>query len=73
MNERTANILHTIELTKELLTQADLGDMSRDDDSCGVLYGIMRDSAYRILSAAEREKIRHIDRGIWDDSPENHV
>lgn len=40
--------------------------MQREDDSCGVLYGIVRDCAYKMLDAAEKERKRHMDKGIWD-------
>jgi hypothetical protein len=66
MNKANANILRTIELSRELLDAADHGDLAREDDGCGVLYAIVRDSAYKIIQIAEREKCRHIDKGVWD-------
>jgi hypothetical protein len=62
MENDNENIQRTIELTRELIHCADVGDLERQDDTCGVLYGIVRDSAYRILVEAERERVRHGDR-----------
>jgi len=45
---------------------ADEGDNDREDDGCGVLYGVVRDSAYKIRTLAEEEKARHINKGKWD-------
>jgi hypothetical protein len=66
MKEQNDNILMIIELCKSLLNCADKGDMIREDDCCGVLYGIVRDCSYRILDEACKEKIQHIRKGIWD-------
>lgn len=71
MNNSTKNILYVIKLSEQLLLIADKGDLQRKDDSCGVLYGIVRDCAYKIIDAAEKEKARHIQRGIWDNTEEN--
>lgn len=71
MNNVTKNILCVIKLSKELLLIADRGDLQRKDDSCGVLYGIVRDCAYKIINAAEKEQTRHIQKGIWDSSDKN--
>ena len=67
MNAKNSNIQRVIDLSTKLLYSADQGDMQRDDDSCGVLYGIVRDCAYKMLDAATREQLRHIEKGIWDD------
>ena len=59
------NIQKTIELTEAMLSLADQGDMEREDVGCGVLYGILRDAAYRIKKTAEAEKTAHINKGKW--------
>jgi hypothetical protein len=66
MKEQNENLLQIVDLCKSLLECADQGDMIRKDDCCGVLYGIVRDCAYRILEAASREKTLHIRMGIWE-------
>ena len=64
------NIRRTIELTQEMIELADQGDKDREDTGCGVLYGILRDSAYKILQLAEKEKERHQAKGWWhEDCP----
>jgi hypothetical protein len=59
------NLLRTIGLTREMLALADEGDRDRDDSSCGIIYGIMRDSAYRLRKLAEEECERHKAAGKW--------
>ncbi|MBN2038302.1 MAG: hypothetical protein JW768_16295 [Chitinispirillaceae bacterium] len=65
MHESNTNIQRTIELSRQLLQVADTGDLEREDDTCGVLFGIVRDNAYKILKEAQRERMRHVDRGWW--------
>lgn len=36
------------QLTREMLALADEGDRDRLDDRCGILYGVLRDMAYRL-------------------------
>ena len=60
------NLLKTVRLTREMLAIADEGDRDRDDDSCGIIYGILRDSAYRIRKLAEAECDKHKQAGKWD-------
>lgn len=59
------NIEKTIRIADALLDLAGQGDIEREDVGCGVLYGIMRDSAYRIKKAAEAEKAAHMRKGNW--------
>ena len=61
------NIRKTIELVKYMLDLADEGDVLREDTGCGVLYGIIRDSAFRIKKLAETERDNHIKKGWWKD------
>jgi len=60
------NLLRTIRLTREMLALADEGDRDRGDDSCGIIYGILRDSAYRLRKLAEQECEKHRLDGKWD-------
>jgi hypothetical protein len=59
------SIKKTLELVNEMLHLSDEGDAVREDTSCGVLYGVMRDSAYKIKRLAEAEKKAHIKKGWW--------
>jgi hypothetical protein len=55
----------TLELADLMLKLADEGDVSRQDVGCGVLYGVLRDSAYRIKKLAEAEREAHLKKGGW--------
>lgn len=61
------NIKRTIQLTREMIQLADQGDSEREDTGCGVLYGVLRDSAYKLLQMAENEKGRHQAKGWWQE------
>ena len=50
----------TLELTERMLRLADQGDAVRDDPGCGVLYGVLRDSAYKLQQMAEAERQAHL-------------
>jgi hypothetical protein len=60
------NIMKVLSCAGKLLLIADEGDLYRDDDGCGVLYGIVRDSAYKIKKQAEMEREKHKKLGKWD-------
>lgn len=67
------NLIKVLRLAREMIILADEGDEHRMDKSCGVLYGILRDSAYKIRSLAEKEKNIHIDSGIWENDEETEI
>jgi hypothetical protein len=58
-------IRKTIELARRMLDIADEGDAVREDPSRGVLYGVLRDSAYKIKKLAEAERQAHVKKGWW--------
>jgi hypothetical protein len=59
------SILKTFQLVDTMLCVADEGDAVRKDTGCGVLYGVMRDSAFKIKKLAEAEKEAHKKKGWW--------
>ena len=59
------NIQRTLELVDRMTEIADDGDLNREDSACGVLYGVLRDSAYKIKKLAEEEREAHIRKGWW--------
>ena len=63
----TRNLERLVDLTREMLALADQGDRDRDDPHCGIIYGILRDSAYRLRKMAEEEIRRH---GQRDGGPD---
>jgi len=56
----------TLKLVMSMLSLSDKGDAVREDDGCGILYGVLRDSAYKIKKMAETEKENHMKKGLWD-------
>lgn len=62
------NIAQTIELAQEMIKLAQQGYEQQEDPGCGVLYGILLDSGYKILDLAQKEKHAHKQKGWWNDS-----
>ncbi len=48
-----------------MIKLANKGDIEREDTGCGILYGVLRDSAYKVKKLAEQEKVKHIEKGWW--------
>ncbi len=65
-HEYNENLLKTLRLTREMLALADEGDRDRNDASCGIIYGILRDSAYRLRKLVEQECDNHKHAGKWE-------
>jgi len=42
------NIKKTINLVEGMIKIANKGDIEREDTGCGILYGVLRDSAYKL-------------------------
>jgi hypothetical protein len=57
------NIMQVLELVEAMTALAELGDADSKDNSCSILYGIVRDSAHQIKKIAETEKEQHIKKG----------
>lgn len=55
----------TLTLVREMLVLADEGDAVREDINCGILYSVLRDSAYKLKKLAETEREAHIKKGWW--------
>ncbi|MEJ2640589.1 MAG: hypothetical protein P8010_13525 [Desulfosarcinaceae bacterium] len=60
------NLKSTLRLVDEMIKLADRGDTDREDTDCGILYGVMRDAAYKLKRLAEIERARHIAKGGWE-------
>jgi len=63
----TRNLERLVDLTREMLALADEGDRDRIDPHCGIIYGILRDGAYRLRKMAEEEVSRHEQGGGGQD------
>jgi hypothetical protein len=61
------HIIKTLKLVDQMIDLADLGDADREDNGCGILYGVLRDSAFKLRKLAEAEKQNHIRKGWWQD------
>lgn len=61
------NIKNTLQLTEEMIKLANKGDIDREDNGCGILYGVLRDYAYKLKQLAEDEKQNHIQKGWWKE------
>ena len=59
------HIAQTLQLVEEMIALADRGDEDREDSGCGILYGVLRDSAFKLKKLAETEKQNHIRKGWW--------
>lgn len=62
------NINRTLELVDAMIALADQGDVEREDVGCGIMYGILRDAAYRLKKIAEQEKKAHQQKGWWQET-----
>ena len=65
MQDPNRYVRRALRLARELMLLADQGDLNRQDDGCGVLSGVVRDCAYQLRAAAERERESHRRRGLW--------
>ncbi len=61
------NIKATLAISEEMISLAKQGDAQREDRGCGILYGVLLDSAYKIKKLAEQEKQEHIKKGWWQE------
>ncbi len=57
-------------MTERMLKLADRGDAARDDPGCGVLYGVLRDSAYKLKRLAEAEREAHLRKNRGGGCPQ---
>jgi hypothetical protein len=57
--EKDNTLKKIVALCYEMLELADHGDKFRLDDGCGVVFGTLRDAAYKIRRLAEKEISLH--------------
>ena len=62
------NIKETFQLVDRMIDLANKGDSDREDAGCGILYGVLRDSAYKVKKLAEKERQSHIQKGWWKEN-----
>ncbi|MCP4199696.1 MAG: hypothetical protein GY762_21335 [Proteobacteria bacterium] len=61
------HLRHLIRLTREMMALADEGDRDRVDDSCGIIYGMLRDAAYRLRKVAKEESKKYSEIGVGEN------
>lgn len=66
MKQCNEHIKEALELARRLIIMADDGERDSKDDGCRLLYGVIRDSAYKIRYEAERERNAHKINHKWD-------
>ena len=62
------HIRDALEIARKLIILADEGELASQDDGCRVLYGVVRDCAYKIRGQAEREREAHLLRRVAEPS-----
>jgi hypothetical protein len=60
------NLLDVLKLTEEMDALAQKGFTHSKDDNCIILYGIIRDSAYKIKTSVEKEINQHKNLNKWE-------
>ncbi|MBF0451682.1 MAG: hypothetical protein HQK75_13325 [Candidatus Magnetomorum sp.] len=58
-NPINSTLRKVIQMCHEMLEIADHGDKYREDKGCGIVYGLLRDNAYKIRQLAEKEIKAH--------------
>ncbi|NOZ86702.1 MAG: hypothetical protein GXP49_10605 [Deltaproteobacteria bacterium] len=65
------NLNQVINLTSDMLALAAKGDQERHDPWCGIVYGVLRDAAYKLRRLAEKELIRHKEKSDMQNMKES--
>jgi len=60
------HIKESLDLVRSLIILADEGERDSGDDGCRLLYGVIRDCAYKIKNEAERERLAHQTNNKWE-------
>lgn len=60
------NLRRALRLTRVMLSLADEGERDHKDFACAILYGMLRDMAYKLRRGAEEECEKHRQAGRWD-------
>lgn len=65
--------MEALRLADKMIELAEQGDIDREDVACGVLFGVILDSAYKIKQLAEQERAAHIKKGWWKQAKNGMV
>ena len=56
------NLKIALQLTDKMIELANKGNAEREDIGCGILFGVLLDSAYKLKRLAEREQELHTNK-----------
>jgi hypothetical protein len=60
------NLCAALRMAERMAELADTGEAHSEDDGCMVLYGVIRDCAYKIRGRARQECEAHRVMGKWE-------
>lgn len=68
MDKQTADdyLRRVIDLSGEMIELASAGDACRTDAGCGIVFGSLRDKAYKVRKLAQHELQQHAESGGAD-------
>ena len=58
-NKPMENLRSVLRMCEQMLSLANEGDAHRQDAGCGVVFGTLRDMAYKMRALAEKELGQH--------------
>ena len=65
MKSYDEKIVKSLILVEDMISLAEKGNADQEDAGCGNLYGVLRDTAYKIKQIAKTEKEKHINKELW--------
>jgi len=66
LKQYNENLKKVDTLTKEMLALADEGNRDSQDDTCSIIYAILRDYAYKLRQLVDIECVKHKEKGKWE-------
>ena len=61
------NIVKALELADQMILLAKKGDGEREDSGCGIMYGVLLDSGFKLRALAVKEMLVHKGKGWWKE------
>lgn len=61
------NIVKALDLAEQMILLAQKGDEEREDSGCGILYGVLLDSGFKLRDLARKEMAIHRNKGWWKE------
>lgn len=73
MSEANDHIIGILQITRQMLYLADRGDAERKDTGCGIVFGTLRDYAYKLRKMTLNEVEEHKKTDNWDEEYEDRL